>query len=207
MQLKGKIKAIPVKEVIEGMQVCVHKMGMPGYLICKVLGPAYKSLTSSWIISIIGTQTEHQISTTDLKTLVVEYEVVCGSCRGDEYKKQYTCLCYGKPQYKQLPLKYSQWQAAIDNGLVDSDKIVEFEIGIATCKQCMLVQGMHLSPDCCGNYTQYAKIIPPKKRTYTEDEVKDIIRKVYTDGYERATAGLHWSGEIDKAVKTYLNKI
>lgn len=42
------------------------------------------------------------------------------------------------------------------------------------------------------------------KTSWTKAEVEEIIRMVYTDGYERGNAKLHWSGEIDKAVDKYL---
>lgn len=59
-----------------------------------------------------------------------------------------------------IPLKYSQWQAAIDNGEVDSDKTVQFEM-IQN-----LISGSEYSAgqsDINRGKKVYAKIIPSKK--------------------------------------------
>ena len=76
-----------------------------------------------------------------LKTLVVEYDDFDQSGMRVFAKQSMVPL-------KQLPLKYSQWQLAIDNGEVDSDKVVEFEPSVTTL-------------DKWG--FSYAKIIPQKK--------------------------------------------
>lgn len=83
-----------------------------------------------------------------------------------------------------LPLIDSQWEIALDNYLDDSEAEVDFEI-------------------VDGSFGNYVKIINPKT-SWNKAEVEEIIRKVYCDGYERATANLHWSGEINKAVNKYL---
>jgi len=49
-----------------------------------------------------------------------------------------------------------------------------------------------------------AQMLEKQKDLYTRSQVESIIRQVYTDGYERGNAKLHWSGEIDKAVKEHL---
>jgi len=49
-----------------------------------------------------------------------------------------------------------------------------------------------------------AQMLEKQKDMFTRNQVESIIRQVYTDGYERGNAKLHWSGEIDKAVKEHL---
>jgi hypothetical protein len=79
-----------------------------------------------------------------------------------------------------IPLKYSQWQAAIDNGEVDSNKEVEFEIISTPFKQpANPIHGISWSKaqlDAGEDLTiiKIAKIIPTKKRLYNEDEVMNI---------------------------------
>lgn len=150
MKKQGKVKAIPVKEVTEGMQVVRNNN------IGKIIGlPHYNKFTEEhlvdvkWKSGILSPVNDITL----LKTLVVEYEDVW--------------FTTGKPKggfskgIKQLPLKYSQWQSAIDNGEVNSDKVVEFEI-MDFKGWDFLKQENH--PD------QFAKIIPQNKRMYTEDD-------------------------------------
>lgn len=66
-----------------------------------------------------------------------------------------------------LPLKFSQIQSAIDNGEVDSDKVVEFEI-----------VPRYLEEKDVNSINGFAKIIPQKKRMYTEEEVEELLLKI-----------------------------
>lgn len=69
-----------------------------------------------------------------------------------------------------LPLKFSQIQSAIDNGEVDSDKEVEFEI---------------IDKTIVDYYTIYAKIIPQKERIYSKQEVEKLITDFTEDMMEK----------------------
>lgn len=140
---QGKVKAIPVKEVTEGMQVlCLNKY------VGKV----------NHIDSDKGTHVGiSYYCSSELKTLVVEYEdTQTWGIEGVSKTKQY------------LPLMYSQWQSAIDNGEIDSDKEVEFEI-----KDCVWKDTIE-GKDTLVPTFQIAKIVPQKKRMYSEEEVEDI---------------------------------
>ena len=149
MKLQGKIKSIPVKEVTEEMQVMVRGLIMKAY-------PSKTHIDFSIIRGFNRKNQEVQrlIHISELKTLVVEH----GNGRSDNYKWE-----------KQLPLKHSQWQAAIDNGEVDSDKTVEFEI----------VQSLAQRADKRDNLPdQIAKIIPTKKSIYS-DKDKHHLKWIY----------------------------
>lgn len=95
-----------------------------------------------------------------LKTLVVEY-----------LDDKYIAGTLFSSKMSQLPLKYSQWQSTIDAGEVDTDKIVEFEIIIQTSNG-------------RGPLLDIAKIIPQKKRMYSEEEVKSLANKAYKYGFQ-----------------------
>lgn len=105
--MQGKIKAIPVKEVIKGMQVTYNDVV---YVVVKC-----QSNSNDLIIRRINATNLVDITNLNinLKTLVVEYQ-------------DHTVWYESKPVI-QIPLKHSQWQKAIDNKEVDSDKIIEFE--------------------------------------------------------------------------------
>lgn len=137
---QGKIKAIPVKEVIKGMQVTYNDVV---YVVVKC-----QSNSNDLIIRRINATNLVDITNLNinLKTLVVEYDIDHGAIT--------------IPQ--QIPLKQSQWQAAINNKEVDTDKVVTFEI--------------NSSPK--GNFS-YAKIIPNKQTnnvTVDQSVIDNIIK-------------------------------
>jgi hypothetical protein len=106
--MKATIKLIPITEVTDGMQV--YWLGCPSkvkvWYVLEVKGdwveccPIYQKLNP--IRSQLAKASE-------LKIIVVEYKPTSWDA-------------------KQLPLKHSHWQQAIDDGLVDSCKEVEVEI-------------------------------------------------------------------------------
>jgi hypothetical protein len=161
MKHQGKIKAIPVKEVTEGMQVLWNPWSVAGaeftvdniYKISKKLA----SNTSVNVIRIHDGYTYDAVLVEQLEILVVEYESY------EQTWPQSGRDAGGFEQHgnvtKQIPLKYSQWQSAIDNNEVNSDKTVEFEI---------IEMGLY-------DQVNYAKIIPQKKRMYTSEEVELLI--------------------------------
>lgn len=78
-----------------------------------------------------------------------------------------------------LPLKFSQIQSAIDNGEVDSDKEVEFEI-----KDGFVHGGEGVITDRFS--IRYAKIIPQKKRMYSEEEILMLLDWLGPNSYHNA---------------------
>lgn len=134
--LQGKVKSISVKEVPARMQL-LTPIGV------RRVGKAEHIKEDSILIN--GVWWDRVV----LKTLVVECEeTVVGHDRYGEQEADITRI---------LPLKHSQWQSAIDNGEVDSDKEVRFEI--------LNTPGPN----------EYAKIIPQKKRMYSEEEVISLM--------------------------------
>lgn len=150
-RLQGKIISIPVKEVTEGMQVVWSDSNGIAILVLKVCktsderGGKQIGLTKDgkYAVNIM------YCDISELRTLVVEYNTE-------------TNPLAKRPMFVQIPLKYKQWESAIENEEVYTDKVIEFEILVSTCNKCMLVEGMHESPDCCGKYISYAKIIPQR---------------------------------------------
>lgn len=152
-RLKGKVKAIPVISVTEGQQV----------LYSNSIEVLQAVISSEKHCFLKGYDPEDLVEITELKTLVVEYRKETHN-PNDTYPH--------RTLIKQLPLKYSQWQSAIDNGEVDNDKEVEFE-----------VVNMVLSTTCEDDYDyQIAKIIPQQKRMYSETQVKELCRQAHHIG-------------------------
>jgi len=158
---QGKIVSTPVKEVTDGMQVIDTVFNR----IVKITKSELNGLGSAFLkpveIGYTDENNQYRLGNRDLdelKTLVVEFETELNNL-----------------VINQLPLKYSQWQSAIDKGEVDSDKIVEFEI----------ISIEHFSPN-----PNYAKIIPQKQRTYTREE----LERAWDAGFKR---GQVIGGEID----------
>lgn len=117
---------------------------------------------------------ERYLPIEELKTLVVDYE--------------------DNGWRKQLPLKYSQWQAAVDKGEVDSDKTVTVEIG----------GGLNQYPYNERGVT-YAKIIPKKKRLYTEEELRVAMK--YASSHLSSMNGINrYIDQLNKS-KDSLNKL
>lgn len=138
MKLQGKIKAIPVKEVTEGMQVLVQGLIMKIDKVFDKNNPIIIGRNGK------GDLVHRSIHISFIQTLVVEYD--------DTHYESHS-----SPIIKQLPLKYSQWQAAIDNNEVDRDKVVTFEFMHSHhSKNEAQRQGSY-------NIVTYVKIIPEKK--------------------------------------------
>jgi len=150
MKKQGKIKAIPVKGITEGIQVCFTSGGK----LIPVIVASAKSI--HYKDNEINIDYAKQIMS-ELKTLVVECE--------EPLSQNYDIK-------KSLPLKYSQWQSAIDNGEVDSGKVVEFEI-----KAGYRNLGKSNGERFDEAKLVIAKIIPQKKRMYSEEQVKIIALK------------------------------
>lgn len=135
-KMQGKVKAISVTEITEKTQVTWKNKVFTVYRreendFCRLQLKDFKFPS-------------HLIPVSELKTLVVEYPEIIGIVAG------FGGSC-PVGEFKQLPLKYSQWQSVIDNGEVDSDKTVEFEI----------VNDFNVGK----SYISYAKIIPQKKKS------------------------------------------
>jgi hypothetical protein len=123
---KCKVKSIPVTEVTEGMQVLDIIFGG----ICIITNTKPELTSSAWVkpveIKFVTKPVEIKFvinsklgnrEVDELKTIVVEYEY--------EYDDDSRQRVYDT---KQLPLKDSDWQQAINNGLLDTDKEGEIEI-------------------------------------------------------------------------------
>lgn len=154
--MKATIKSIPITEVNEGMQVLYNNN-----LVLTVVGDGVKKADCISKFFAVGIYYQ-------LKTIVVEYV-------GNDF---------GKHLVKQLPLKQSDWQQAIDLGLVDSGKEVEVEIVTIAGKG-------HGSKDV------FAQLVPQQKRDYT-----DIVELGVGDG----TGQLFVKGSYD-AIKTLQSKL
>lgn len=154
-RLKGKVKSIPLEEAIEGIQVVKSfvTINLKIWIISEIkngLANLYSARTRDIDDSIGG------VNIKELKTLVIVFETKDTNDDGFD---------------RSLPLKYSQWQSAIDNGEVDSDKEVEFEI-----KQFM-------DEDEDYEIVTFAKIIPQKRKVYTREELRKAVwesRKFYS---------------------------
>jgi hypothetical protein len=151
--MKATIKSIPVTKVTEGMQV------LSGGHVYKVahIGNMDNSINNN-VVTISdadGEKSEDAIN--NLKTIVVEYDdwenAGIGSVSG--FKKQ-------------LPLKQSDWQQAIDDGLVDSGKEVEIEIQTVNADKDSAFVGKIRT-------IQVAQLIPQQKRLYSETEVRKTV--------------------------------
>lgn len=169
---QGKIKAIPVKEVIEGMQV-IDKFGN----VAKLL----KQTIASCVVQVKcrdGELRNHDDNYRDLKTLIVEYE----SDVDDENN-----------WIKHLPLKYSQWQSAIDDGTVDTDKVVEFGIKHDDFKYETNRYGVEVPIESI----KIAEIIPQKERNNTNAKIlnRDLIAELRALGltFDQCCQILEWS--------------
>ena len=179
---EGKVIDIPVKEVTKGMQVILINKSTGNMLIRRVVA----MLTDTKVrLEFQGILSEVKLS--ELKELVIEYEEEPTKEQIQQIRSTYDCAFYGYNwqakvdklrKSKQLPLKYSQWQAAIDNGEVRSNKKVKFEIMDYGNKQ--------------YGHPIYAKIIPQKERKYTREYIEELLHefnstliegKVY-DGYD-----------------------
>lgn len=134
-RLKGKVKSIAVTEVAEGQQVCI-----------------------AWKNGLTIHKTKLTGAADYMRTLVVEYEDL------KEYRQDNPPFSGPYPPTsdyrKQLSLKYSQWQSAIDNGEVDSDKEVEFEVVSTSCDCIGMCKHDNPDKDCTNKVL--AKIIPQR---------------------------------------------
>jgi hypothetical protein len=141
MKKQGKVKTIVVKEVITGMQI-LDKFGNIGIVLphTTLSFIPYKITCRDSIVR------ENSQYIEELRVIVVEYD------RMDPKG--------GLGHTVELPLKHSQWQAAIDKGEVDSDKVVMFEV-------------------LPGIICEYAKIIPQKEKEQTWDEIRDYAYNVW----------------------------
>lgn len=179
-KLKGRVKSISVKEVTEKVQILhpTYTTGSSTFIIGKVDEDYIELCNSGRLIDMIP---KKDIS--KLKTLVVEYEY--------SYKDDFDIDWVHTT--KQLPLKYSQWQATIDSGVVDNDKEVEFEI--------VVQDGPHPN----DRYFEYAKIIPQKKRMYSEEDVHNLMMQAWINGQANPTSPYtvreYWINKILKSFK------
>lgn len=159
-RLKGKVKSISVKEVTEGMQVVfkvTNKICTVPHIITHLdLEKKYKIEQVEYLLNDLFGTTYGKAYLPGLKTLVVEYE----SILPNQVKQTLALL-----------LKYSQWQSAIDDGLVDSSKEVKFEI-----------KEYHIDELNPVEYLQakVAQIVPQTKRMYSEEEMLYKLSELLT---------------------------
>lgn len=146
--LKGRVKAIQVTTIYEGMKVFTN-LGV---------GTVISGLKSSEGYYAVGFREKgiEDFKINELKTLYVEYE-----------DQQHIALVgIAKPKIKQIPLIYSQWQLAIDINKVDTNKTIEFEIE-STCKCIGLCQKDNPAIKC----TSIARILIIPNKIYTESDI------------------------------------
>lgn len=147
MKKQGKVITISLKSLSEGMQVywdgCPSKVKL--WHVLKIKPTIVEVCPLSEKLYPVRAQSPLP---DELKTLVVEYDAEKKNYLDvdNTFEKKYKTL--------QLPLKYSQWQSAIDNGEVDSDKVVEFETINELKKEIAIGKPL----------ITIAKIIPQKKR-------------------------------------------
>jgi hypothetical protein len=101
MKIQGKIIAIPVKEVFEGMQV------MYNGIIFHI-----EKISDNDSVKLLDLNGNMEISR--LKQIIVE--------SSEKY------MTNPPRPVSSLILKYSQWQSTINNGMIDSNKTIEFEV-------------------------------------------------------------------------------
>ncbi len=132
--MKGKVKAIPVREITEKMQIIfkdIHSRWHIGIIMNILIGEKV------WISS--STYCHNVVSNNDLKRLAVEYESYDVYYPDDDFKGNVKTLDEAEKESKfssgyytikpeQLSLEDKQWQSVIDNGEIDSEREVEFEI-------------------------------------------------------------------------------
>lgn len=114
---QGKVKAIPAKEVTEGMQITwLTSTGRLTSKVKEIRGNVYWVEFNGRPLNILPVDRDMA------EILIVEYEISPGETmsNGNVWRG-------AGNTFEQVPLKFSQWQAAIENGEVDSNKVVEFE--------------------------------------------------------------------------------
>jgi hypothetical protein len=118
---KCKVKSIPVTEVTVGMQVGYKMNPLIGLSSGWSIGKVIELLTSGdkcarleYSYNQNNCIPSHLVSLSELKTIVVEYD--------------YDVNHLMEVDYKQVPLKYSDWQQSIDHELLDNDKEFDFDI-------------------------------------------------------------------------------
>ncbi len=108
---QGHVKAVPAHDLSEGSQVIYKNKVYVNQKNNIINFPQLNGLAPAQLYA--PTIIKH------LSILVVEFEFI---------KQDTDKVHLGSDGIKIIPLKYSQWQAAIDNNEVDNDKPVNFEI-------------------------------------------------------------------------------
>lgn len=106
----GKIKSIPLeeREIVAGIQVeTLHGVG--------IVISGLKSLENKFAVGLGKNRGVEDFFLSEIRTIVVEY------FNPDNHN-------FDPAEVEQFPLNLSQWQQAIDDKLIDSDKEIEFEI-------------------------------------------------------------------------------
>jgi hypothetical protein len=148
--MKAIIKSIPVTSVTEGMQIVRTTNNQ--VLIIERIDSDENGIPFVQFKGFGGSCAP----LSQLKTIVVEYDYIDDI---DVYKTQ-------------LPLKHSDWQQAIDDGLVDSGKEVEAE---TVYNEERIVNGIDI-----GDYS--AQLVPQQKRMYNIHQLRLAIGLGYIAG-------------------------
>jgi len=152
MKKQGKIKAIPVKEITKGIQVLWENC-MKGYIYTIIDVDEDHFVLKSKNTQSFRLSKLHKAS---IQTLVVEFKTeVVNTLSGST-----------KRLTDQIPLKFSQWQAAIDNDEVDTNKEVIFQISATRSTK---------------PWEWYARIIPSKSKVVIDKSIIDNIIKYCED--------------------------
>lgn len=163
---QGKVVSKSLSEVglelTNGMQVLHQKHGIGKVApISKNDPPGFASVLFNGDESCMGCETE------DLRTLVVEFP----RDNGEKINPV--------NPYKEIPLKYTQWQSSIDNGEVDNEnKYVTFEIKGYDCEYSRGNPPKEYEFASKNGYVEFAKIIPNR------EEVKKVTTLVIKAGLD-----------------------
>jgi hypothetical protein len=138
-----------------------------------------------------GDKVHRGMHISEIKTLVIEYETELNNL-----------------VINQIPLKWKQWQAAINNSEVDSDKIVQFDtinFGMGECDQCGAQQFTsyricNYNGICKGTIIplkEYAKIIPQRVINFQE-KYKNVGKRPTEEQQLEKLADLLTSHDVRK---------
>lgn len=145
----GKILSIRVFEPKQGMQV-LYKTHIQGLVFIGRV-TEIDERTNHATVHYQNLGVDRYLPIEQLYTLVVDYE------DNDGWRKQ-------------IPLKLTQWQVAVDKGEVDSDITVTFEKKVGY-ENLGTAQGRRFDEA----KIVYAKILPKRKRLYTEEEMIEAM--------------------------------
>lgn len=182
----GYIVKVPVTKVETGMQVLWNDLQ----------GTIYKVIETSpdVIMSPLGSRIRYKIDDISaLTTLKVEYDPH-PTLKGQNFRE----ITY------QIPLKYSQWSAAIENQEVNNPaNPIFFEKKVYDCEFNPLAESYDTKS--VDGATTIAKIIPVRNLVYTSNELRNRMYQFCIDHnlIKPIDDGKHIIENIEDWLKTY----